>query len=472
MKKYSLFASYLLLGEASVRILGFFANAYLGRILGPEMYGLIIIGGISLLTFSILISDAGIRILGTVETSKHADKQLFPFSDILNIKILHALFSFIILVILTFFIYNEQSEQLKQTICFYYLLCIFFDALFLDWYFKGLQRFGTITIARASASLIYVFSLYVYVKTPDDVLKVPILFFVTNMISAAILFLSLFNTPGKYIFSFSAKKYVSVIKHSLPLGIGTFLNQVTVYLPPFVLDKTVNTSESGYYGAAFKIIQLIMIIDRTFSTIFLTSLPRIWNYNKESAKKLLQTLLHCALAFGALISLMVSIVSGTIIRLLYGEQYMDSAVILSLISWYFTLTMINSIFVYGLIATDQRERYLKAAVIGFILNCFIITILIFYFGKYGACAAILCGELIFIIFCHYEFRKFSSIKFYFPFLKTCLVTGITFYLVSVIHFHIIVKSIIAAVIFGILTILLRIISKDDIALLVTKWEKS
>lgn len=472
MKKYSLFAIYLFLGEAFVRILGFFANAYLGRILGPEMYGLIIIGGISLLTFSLLLSDSGIRILGTVETSKPADKQLSSFSDILNIKVLHALFSLIILITLTFFVYNEQNEQIKRTICFYYLLCIFFDALFLDWYFKGLQRFGTITIARVSASLFYVFSLYIYVKTPDDVLKVPILFFVTNMISAVILFLSLVKTPCKYTFFLSVKKYVSVIKHSLPLGIGTFLNQVTVYLPPFVLDKTVNTSESGYYGAAFKIVQLIMIIDRTLSTIFLTSLPRIWDNNKENAKKFLQTLLHFALALGSFISLIVSITSGTIIGLVYGDTFQDSAVILSLISWFFTLTMINSIFVYGLIAIDQKGRYLKAAFTGFIINCFLIILLTTFFGKYGACIAILCGEFIFILFCHYEFRKFSSIKFYLPFIKTCLASGITLYLVSVVNYHIIVKSIIATAVFGILTTALRIISKDDISLLLTKWKKS
>ena len=181
MKKYSIFAFYLFSGDLLVRILAFYANIYLGRTLGPSSFGLIVIGS-SFLMYSLLISDIGLNMLGFVEISKPDEKRIFSFSDIFNVKLFHSTISFILLLIITFVLYYGQSEKTLKTICIYFLLNIFFDALFLDWYFKGLQRFRTIVVARICASLFYVISLSLYVKSPDDVTKVPLLFFIANMV--------------------------------------------------------------------------------------------------------------------------------------------------------------------------------------------------------------------------------------------------------------------------------------------------
>ncbi len=471
MKKYSVFALYLFFGEACVRLCGFYANAYLGRTLGPAGYGLIIIGT-SLLSYSLLISDAGLRIRGILETAKPEGKRIFAFSDIISVKIFHAFLSFIVLYALTFILYNKTDEHSVRTICIYYLLNIFFDALFLDWYFKGLQRFGVIAAARLFGSLMYVISISLYVKTASDVTKVPLLFFVTNMITVVVLFLVLPKMSFTYKLSFSIRKYISVITHSLPLGIGTLLNQVTVYLPPIILGKWTGVSDSGYYGAALKLVLLIMIIDKTFSTIFLSSLPRIWNNNEENAKKSLQTLLHCTLVLGFFISLLLSSLSEPVISLVFGKEYFHSSTILSIVSWFFTLTMINSIFAFGLIAIDRQKRYLKAAAIGFVINCILITILIRLYGTYGAAVAVVCGELIFILLCYHEFRKFSSLKFYAPFLKACVAGGIAWYLPTVFGDNVYIKSASSVCIFTILSIILQIVTKGDITFLITKWKKN
>lgn len=471
MKKYSIFAFYLFSGDLLVRILAFYANIYLGRTLGPASFGLIIIGS-SFLMYSLLISDLGLKMLGFVEMSKPDEKRLFSFSDIFNVKVFHATISFIILLIITFVLYYGQSEKTLKTICIYFLLNIFFDTLFLDWYYKGLQRFKPIVLARICASLIYVISLNLYVKSPADVTKVPLLFLTTNLASVVILFIILPTTPVTYKLAFSIKKYLSILRQSLPLGIGTLLNQVIFYLPPIILGKCAGIRESGYFGAALKIILLTIIIDKTFSTIFLSSLPRIWHNNEENAKKSLQTILNCMIVIGFLISLILSISSETIITLVFGNTYLESNTVMSIISWFFILTIINSIFVYGLIALDKKELYLKAVTIGFIINCILISTLTLLYGKYGAAIAIVLGELVFVVLCYHEFKKLSSLSFYLSFIKACIVSSIAYYATTFLDFHIIIKNGVAIAIFSILTASLNIITKNDITLLMTKWKKS
>ena len=471
MKKYSIFAFYLFSGDLFVRILTFYANIYLGRTLGPTSFGLIIIGS-SFLMYSLLLSDLGLKMLGFVETSKPDEKRLLSFSDIVNAKVFHATISFILLLIIPFVLYNGQSDKTQKTICIYFLLTIFFDTLFLDWYFKGLQRFKTIVLARICASLLYVITLYLFVKTPADVTKVPLLFFATNCTSAVILFIALPTTPAAYKLVFSIKKYLFTLKQSLPLGLGTLLNQVIFYLPPIILGKCAGIRESGYFGAALKIILLTIIIDKTFSTIFLSSLPRIWHNNEENARKSLQAILNCMIIIGFFISLILCISSEAVITLIFGNAYIESNTVMSIISWFFILTIINSIFVYGLIALDKKELYLKAAAIGFVINCILISVLSLLYGKNGAAIAIVLGELVFVILCYREFKKISTLSFYNSFIKMCIISAIAYYAITFLDFHIIIKNIVAVAVFSILTASLNIITKNDISLLMTKWKKS
>ncbi len=471
MKKYSIFALYLFLGEAVVRLCGFYTNAYLGRVLGPNSYGLIL-GGSYFLVFSLLISDAGLRLLGIVETAKPESKKLFSFSDIINVRVLHGILSFIMLSFIALVFYNQPDESDIRTICIYYLLNIFFDMLFLDWYFKGLQRFCVITVARIFASFLYVLLITVFIKSPDEVNLAPIFFFGTNIISVIFLFVYVPSTGAIYRFGLSIIKYCATIKHSLPLGIGTLLNQVTIYLPPIILGKLYSEQDVGFYGAALKLVMLLMIIDKTFSTIFLSSLPRIWNTNKENAKESLQVLLNCTLCIGFFVSLLLSLLSAPVITMVFGGKYQNSIPVLSIISWFFTLTMINSIFAFGLIAIDEQKRYLKATVIGFVVNCIIIIALIRLYGTYGTAFAVVCGEFIFVLLCHYEFRKFSSLKFYIPFIKAAAAGAGSWYLSLVITTNPYIQAGIAGTLFVVLSAILQIVTKNDIRFLVAKWKKN
>lgn len=468
MKKYSLLALYLFFGEALVRVIGFFANAYIARTLNPEVLGFIAVGS-SLLTYSLLISDSGIRTLGFLESAKPISKQTFSFSDIVNVRILHGSLAFVFLIILTFTLYNTQ---ILRMICIFYLFNIFYDSLFIEWYYNGLQKFKIVASARITASAVYIILLILYVKTPTDVIKVPLYFFLSNMCSVAVLVIFLPTTPFIYKFSFSFKKYLEIIRQSIPLGIGTFLNQVPVYLPPILLDKFVNSTQTGVFWVALKIVSLMMIIDKIFSTIFMSALPKMWMKNNTTTIQTLQSILNLGIALGFLFSLTFCVFSESVITIIYGEKYLESSKILSILSWFFSFTLINSIFVYGLIAIGQKKQYLKAAVIGFFLNCLFISILTFFFHTYGASIAVVVGEIIFVIVCYHEFNKFSPLTFYIPFLKAGLASTVSVSLTFLLNFSTIINNLIAITVYGILTLMLSVIKRNDYSLLTNKWKKN
>jgi O-antigen/teichoic acid export membrane protein len=146
--------------------------------------------------------------------------------------------------------------------------------------------------------------------------------------------------------------------------------------------------------------------------------------------------------------------------------------VLSLICWFFPLTIINSIFAYGLIGIDHKREYLKATTAGFFVNIIVIVTLIQIYGIYGAGIALVAGELAFIILCYHEFRKFCSVHFYLPFIKVCIISAVSYMSVYYIPVHSLVKSVIGAVIFILFSLIVRIIKKNDIGLVKETWNKS
>lgn len=468
MKKYSRFAIYLFTGELSVRILGFCANVYLARVLDTAGFGLIIIG-ISFLTYSILLSDSGLRTLGFIEASKSEQERQLFLPDILTVKSFHALLSFLILYIISFFLFKDNK---LHTICVFYLLNIFYDALFIDWYFQGLQRFRTVACARITATLVYVITLYFYVKAPADSAKIPILFFISNIFSVLILFVLLPSTSFKINFSFSIKKYLTIIRQSLILGIGSLLTKITIYLPPIAIGIFAGINESGIFGAAMRIVIMVMIIDRIFSIIFISSLPRMWESDKNLAKKNLQIILNISLAAGFLLSLELCILSKPIIHIVFGDSYKDGNLVLSIVSWFFALTMVNSIVAYGLISIGNKKYYLHAALKGFLLNVLLILLFTYLYGILGASIAIVVSELCFIIFFQHEFKRYCSLNFYFPFLKTCIACALSFALITFLPVALVGKAIISIATFGVLIFVLKIVTKNDVTTLITKCIKN
>lgn len=468
MKKYSLFAFYLLIGETMVRAFGFIVNAYLARVLEPAGFGLIAIGT-SFLTGSLLISESGFRTLGLVETAKPPEQKTFSFSDILINRLIHTVIAFIILYGLIFLLYGEIS---KQKICALFLINIFYDALFLEWYYNGLQRFKTIAAARIGASILYITSIFYLVKSPDNVNYVPVLFFAANMVGVIILFILLPSTSVTFKPVFSYRKYLTILSHSLPLGIGTFLNQITVYLPTLMLGKFYSDHETGLYGAALKIVLLMMALDKIFSTIFLSSLPKMWHDNRENATANLQILLRGTITIGFTLALGLSVAAVPVITLVFGGKYSEGAPILSLLSWFFSLTLINSIFAFGLIATDNKKRYVKAAVVGFILNCAAIPLFTHFLRLPGAAVSAVAGELVFITLCFHQFRTLCPLSFYTPFLKACFASGIAWYITTITEYNLFLEGITAATLFFTAAVVLKIISPDDFRTLLQKWKQA
>jgi len=467
MKQYSRYAFWLFTGEMVHRACAFFANIHIARSLENETYGLIAIGT-SFLRYASLIGDAGVTSMGLLEYSKSEARREHTFSELMSAKIVQSLVAFVLLFFLSLALYKNTPSHKINTL---YIGIIFFQAIYIDWLFKGLRRFKQVTVARTAAGLIYVSAVYLLVKEPTHVSRVPLLFFGANLFSALLLLVQLPATGTPITFQFTFRKYKKLLVSSLRIGIGTMLIQVINYLPPPLIGLLCSFSDAGIYGAATRIMTAAMIVDTIFATIFFSSLSKKWEHDKDRTRAGLNILLRLIIALGGLIALCIAALAHDVTLLLYGPAYAQAGTILAILSPFILFTMLNSLFAYGLIAIGNKRLFLRASLIGSFFSILFIFTGIYFFGNNGGAMAVVLSELIFISLMHRQFKRFCDLPLFTPLVIGLTVGGgtyaLTHGLLSLRSFH---SLSLMTPLYIILIFAARLIRMRDISFLRNSWK--
>lgn len=468
MKKYLANALHIFNGTSAIYLIGLITNIYVARVLGPESFGLLIIG-ISVLSYSMLFSDIGLRQLGLLETSRTDDTRSFQYGEIFFIRVIQGILIFIVAQIFIFWFY---PDKLQQTIITLYLIGILCDAIFLDWFYRGLQKFKLISYVRIISSIIYLAAIFLFVNSKSDLILVPILYSGQMLIPSLVLLLKLKETPFRLIIPENLSRYFLILRQAIYIGLSEILNQIHILLPPIILGKLISTEASGLYGAAFKILVSAGIIDVVFINIFLTSFYKMWHQSKENAEKNVQIVLHLCLVLGFGASLFISIASPLVIKMIFGEEYSDSILILSIASWFIGMTLLNSIFSLIFVSLGNKRKFLFLNTFGAIISTVIMIIAISKFGIEGAAFSLVLCELIFVLIFFHVSQKYCKTSFYPAILKIASISIISYLLFINLPFDLMLSILFTMIFYIILVTIFRVISYKDIKLLKAKWSNS
>ena len=299
-------------------------------------------------------------------------------------------------------------------------------ALLLEWYYSGKQKFGKLAFSRIINGLVYFILVYFLIKTPDDVTLVPVLY--TIGVTSAVAVLGTFSISDKpfTLPSRKLKNYLDLLVNGSLIGLGDFFAKVVQLLPPILIGIFLSFKDAGIYGAAFRIIMIAMMLDRIFVNLLLPNLASLWTANKEAAIQRVNMVLKLVMVGGAVISMLTVVNAEQIISLLYGSGFIESVEILQILSGFILLTFINSLFSFGLIATNNDQKYFLATAIGGSVSAIIIVL----FSTLGTpnlvAVSILISELILMLSSYFWFRKIIPVKLLRPFLIITLLIGLLF----------------------------------------------
>lgn len=242
---------------------------YLTRVLSPEYYGVIIYMTSTMTYFQVLV-DFGFIYSSTKEASLHrTDYQYLGeiLSDTIFAKLILCVVGAVFLVTIMPFI-AILRENAWLTILYY--LSVVVTAFLPDYIYRGLEKMKIVSVRFILARLVSTLLTFVLIKSPDDLLWMPVLTICGNLVAVFFSFVHLYKKEQIYLRKFSLTKAIITLKQSsvffVSLLATTAFGATTTF---FMGIQCLSTAEIAYWGLAYQIICAIqMLYDPIMSSIY------------------------------------------------------------------------------------------------------------------------------------------------------------------------------------------------------------
>ncbi|MBQ7604784.1 MAG: flippase [Clostridia bacterium] len=383
-------AGWIIGGKIAQMVLSFLISILTARYLGPGNYGIINYAAAYVAFFTSLCT-LGINSVIIKDFVDHPDEQGEAIGTSLVLRGLSSLTSAAMIVAVVSVV--DKGEPLTLWIAFLCSLSLVFQVSdTLNYWFQS--RYESRITAIATLIAYMVMSLYRIVLL---VLKKEVQWFafsttLDHICVTAILFAVYKKHNGpKLSFSFGkAKELLGKSYHYILSGM-----MVAVYgqTDKFMLKHMLDETSVGYYSLALSLnLMWVFVLQAIIDSIYPT-IMRLYKTDKGLFERKNRQLYAIVIYVSAAAALFFVLFGKPVIRILYGEAYLNAAMPLSIITWY-TIFSYLGVARNAWIVCENKQKYLKymyfaAAVINVALNLFMIPV----WGASGAAAASLITQI-------------------------------------------------------------------------------
>lgn len=383
----------LVSGDAAGRAIGFVITVYLARVLSPGSFGVYGIG-LAMLGHLQLIASPGIQLIEMRNIAAESGSMSGRIGGVLVVRITIATVLALLAGVLLPHIVH--TPELASCILLS-LLSLFPMAIFVDWVLQGKEDFVPLSAARVGGYAAYGVGVFVLVRSSSDVLYAPVAFFVGNMVTAAALLAGLWWRSGMPRFSWAPGLWRAILLENAPTGAALFFGQMVINLPPLVVGYFLGAYDAGLYGAATKLIFLLMMGDRMVNAVLLPALTRLLAGRSEEVPEMLTLILKLVWLVGMPVVLCGIVLAPMAIELVFGGAYAGAAVVAQILFLYVGLTVLNSIAVCTVVAARHEGSYSRRMIAGSAVLAIAVIVLTPLLGVLGTAVGVALGEAVTLV---------------------------------------------------------------------------
>ncbi len=360
-----------------------FLIPYLIRILGLEGFGIYSFI-LAIIMYGVQLSDYGFELSATYHISLHRNNQKKLneiFSSVLAIKFSIAFVYLTILVILSFFIEKLYSYQ---ELIFIASGALLGHILFPLWFFQGVEKMRYIMYLNGLSKLIFVISIFIFVKEESDLYLLLLLNSITTIIigiTALYMAITKFNITLSFQ---STKRLFFYLKDGWYIFTSKFAVEFYTTANIIILGFFATPIVIGYYAVSIKIIHAIgSLLDPLTRTVYpyLVSVHQQSNENFISRNKQLAIVIFMIMFP---VALLVGYFSENILEIITGEEVMPLNIkILQVFSISLVVYLYGSQFTNMLVTIKATKFLNQILFITAGLNIIFAPILIYFFGVLG-----------------------------------------------------------------------------------------
>jgi O-antigen/teichoic acid export membrane protein len=378
------------------------------RILAPEMAGRFYFAVAFIGYFDILVRF-GLGTLLTREVSKdktHGNRYLSTVTILRGLLWLTSL-PLMVIVIALYAFFGDMTPDIVAAIVFFAIALIFsnladgFSAVFYA-YEKMEYPAATSTITaltRVSLGVLVLLLGWGFVGLAA-------ISVIANIASAAILGALLIRHCFRPHLEWDPQTGKWMMSTSFPLMINLLLATIFFRIDVLLLKPLKGDTVVGYYSAAIKYIDGLLIIPQYFTRAIFPLMSRYAASSRDSLMRAYILSLRLLLIVALPIAAGMPFIAEGLILVLGGAEYLPQSMIaLQIIIWFLPFSFVNSVTQYVLIAIDQQRFLTKAFLIGVIFNIVANLVFIPFFSYRGAAVVAVLSEFALLIPFYYSVRK-------------------------------------------------------------------
>lgn len=399
---------------------------YLARVLGKTGVGLYAYS-FSVVQYFVLIAKLGLVNYGTREIAKVRDnnKELSQmFSTLFCMQCIAT-----VILTIAYINYIHFFAGQHKTVAAIFLIWLMGSFLDIDWFWFALEQFKKTAIRNIFVRLITVFCILIFVKSIEDVPLYAFIMAASYVIGYATIWIGI----GKSV-HFSRPSLSRMKQYILPCVIMLIpVLALNVYrsMDKVMLGAMIDMAETGIYDNGEKLIYCLVGFITSLGTVMLPKMSYLIEKGDiEQSKKYTSISLRFIIFMTSGMTFGLIGVSKSIVLVLFGNEFLKSAQILSLCAP--TLIFIgwsNVIRTQYVIPRKRDDIYIKSILFGAIVNLCINVLLIPGFQSTGAVIGTLCAEF-FVPFYQYlrlhkeiDYKKNAAVSLPYVFIG-CIMAAI------------------------------------------------
>jgi PST family polysaccharide transporter len=360
---------------------------YLIEVIGVEKFGLTAFAA-SLVNYFLNVTQYGFSLSAVRDLSKNQEnpyKIEEIYNSVMNTKLVLLLVSGVayLLIILLMPSFSE-----------YFWLYVFSfglvigDVLFPKWFFQGIEQMRFITLINILFKLTYVILVFVFIRTENDYVFVPLFQSVGFLFGGVY---SLFLIQKKHKIKYKLVAW-NVILEQLKLSFSSFVTLIvpTLYsnTSVFLLGVFTNNTLVGFFSGAIRISNAFS----SFNQILTRTFYPFVNKTKNSIDKVNKIIIGC----GLIVTVLMLSSAYYSVNVILGKDMLNSIQLVMILSLTPLLLAVRTVYgINCLLVKGLDKLYMNIALVSSIFGLMLAFVFIPWFKAYGAAIVVVSAQFLY-----------------------------------------------------------------------------
>ena len=319
--------SYLSVLEVLKVVFPLLTVPYLFRVLGVDIYGLVVFAQSIIAYLSILISF-GLEIKATKDIAVYREDKKKLSEIVLTITYLKFLLFLSVALIFVIIVFTSSFFASHKLLYILSLSIVFNDIMLPYWYFQGIEQMKYITLIRFTVVSVFTALTFIVIRSPEDYIYVNLLQGLGGVVGGGMIYYLIFI---KHSLSFyippldTAKLY---FKESLPFFFSRLASLINQTLAKVASGFFLGMEQVAVYDLAYKICGAACIPLQTINTA-------LFPYNaKKQNTSFVKKMLYVSIALGVVLMSITVLFADFFVKILSGKEIIEAVYVTYILSGY------------------------------------------------------------------------------------------------------------------------------------------